>query len=58
MGEANHGTTSPARRANRPASMLVDGDQAELMKRAETIADVYGKDEIPHRLKHVGDPAV
>jgi diaminopimelate decarboxylase len=34
----------------RPASVLVNGDQAELIKRAETIADVYGRDVIPERL--------
>jgi len=41
----------------RPASVLVNGDQVELIKRAETIGDVYGRDVIPDRLKHVGDPA-
>ena len=34
----------------RPASVLVHGNQADLIKRAETIADVYGRDEIPERL--------
>ncbi len=34
----------------RPASVLVHGDQAELIKRAETIDDVYGRDVIPERL--------
>ena len=34
----------------RPASVLVNGDQAELIKRAETIDDVYGRDFIPERL--------
>lgn len=34
----------------RPASVLVHGDAAELVKRAETIADVYGRDVIPDRL--------
>jgi len=42
----------------RPASVLVNGDQAELIKRAETIGDVYGRDVIPDRLRHVGDPAL
>jgi diaminopimelate decarboxylase len=34
----------------RPASVLVNGEDAELIKRAETVDDVYGRDEIPHRL--------
>lgn len=34
----------------RPASVLVHGDEAELIKRAETIDDVYGRDVIPERL--------
>ena len=34
----------------RPASVLVHGDKAELIKRAETISDVYGRDVIPDRL--------
>ncbi len=34
----------------RPASVLVHGKQAELIKRAETIADVYGRDVVPKRL--------
>jgi diaminopimelate decarboxylase len=34
----------------RPASVLVHGDRAELIKRAETIADVYGRDVVPERL--------
>ncbi|MEA2011365.1 MAG: hypothetical protein U9N78_11730 [Actinomycetota bacterium] len=34
----------------RPASVLAHGDRAELIKRAETIGDVYGRDVIPERL--------
>ncbi len=34
----------------RPASVLVRGDKAELIKRAETIDDVYGRDVIPEWL--------
>ena len=41
----------------RPASVLVNGDQAEMIKRAETIGDVYGRDVIPDRLKPAGDAA-
>ncbi len=39
----------------RPASVLVHGDQAELIKRAENVGDVYGRDVIPERL--IGKPA-
>ncbi len=41
----------------RPASVLVNGEAAELIKRAETIGDVYGRDVIPERLARVEDPA-
>jgi diaminopimelate decarboxylase len=34
----------------RPATVLVTGDQAELVKRAETIDDVFARDLIPKRL--------
>jgi len=34
----------------RPATVLVSGDQAELVKRAETIDDVFARDVIPDRL--------
>jgi len=34
----------------RPASVLVHGNLAELIKRAETIDDVYGRDVVPERL--------
>jgi diaminopimelate decarboxylase len=39
----------------RPASVLVHGTDAELIKRAETVADVYGRDIVPDRLKRVMD---
>jgi diaminopimelate decarboxylase len=35
----------------RPASILVHGGDAEVIKRAETIADVWSRDEIPERLR-------
>jgi diaminopimelate decarboxylase len=35
----------------RPATVLVHGDTAEVVKRAETIADVYGRDQVPERLR-------
>ncbi len=35
----------------RPATVLVHGDQAEVIKRAETVADVYRRDAIPERLR-------
>ena len=34
----------------RPATVLVTGDQSELVKRAETIEDVFARDIIPERL--------
>jgi diaminopimelate decarboxylase len=34
----------------RPATVLVTGDRAELVKRAETIEDVFARDLIPERL--------
>ena len=35
----------------RPATVLVTDDQAELVKRAETIEDVFARDRIPPRLE-------
>jgi diaminopimelate decarboxylase len=35
----------------RPASVLVNGEEAELIKRAETVGDVYARDVIPERLR-------
>lgn len=35
----------------RPASVMVNGDRAELIKRAETVEDVYARDVIPERLQ-------
>jgi len=35
----------------RPAMILVNGDQAEIIKRAETIEDVFSRDVIPERLQ-------
>jgi diaminopimelate decarboxylase len=37
----------------RPATILVRGDRAEVVKRAETIDDVFRRDEIPARLEPV-----
>ncbi len=34
----------------RPATVLVTGDQCEIVKRAETIEDVFARDVIPERL--------
>jgi diaminopimelate decarboxylase len=34
----------------RPATVLVHGDQAEVVKRAETIADIFSRDVVPERL--------
>jgi diaminopimelate decarboxylase len=38
----------------RPASVLVNGADAEVIKRAETIEDVFSREVIPERLAHVG----
>lgn len=35
----------------RPASVLVNGSTAELIKRAETASDVFARDTIPNRLR-------
>ena len=35
----------------RPATVLVSGESAEVIKRAETIDEVYGRDVIPERLR-------
>ena len=35
----------------RPAIVLVSGDGAEIVRRAETIADVFARDVIPDRLR-------
>jgi diaminopimelate decarboxylase len=40
----------------RPASVLVHGDEAELIKRAETVDDVYGRDVVPARLLAAAGP--
>jgi hypothetical protein len=34
----------------RPATVLVTGDRSEIVKRAETIEDVFTRDLIPERL--------
>ena len=38
----------------RPGMVLVSGDEAELVKRAETIEDVFSRDIVPERLKDLG----
>jgi diaminopimelate decarboxylase len=35
----------------RPATILVNGNEAELIRRAETVADVFQRDIVPERLK-------
>jgi len=35
----------------RPATVLVHGDQAEAIKRTESLDDIYGRDVIPDRLR-------
>jgi diaminopimelate decarboxylase len=44
------GEASNANSIGRPAVVLVCGDQADLIRRRETFADVFGRDEIPARL--------
>jgi diaminopimelate decarboxylase len=35
----------------RPATVLVHGSEAEVVKRAETVADVFARDVVPARLR-------
>ena len=35
----------------RPATVLVRGDHAEIVKRAETVDDVFRRDIVPERLR-------
>ncbi len=39
----------------RPPTILVHGDQAEIVKRRESVDDVFGRDLIPARLQ-IGPP--
>lgn len=39
----------------RPATVLVNGHDAELIKRAETVEDVWARDVVPDRLRHAPD---
>lgn len=41
----------------RPATVLVNGAEAEVIKRAETVADVYARDVVPERLRTDDVPA-
>ncbi len=40
----------------RPATVLVCGDEVEIVKVAETVDDVYGRDRIPVRVRQAGVP--
>ena len=40
----------------RPATVLVNGAEAEVIKRAETIADVFARDLVPQRLRAGAGP--
>jgi diaminopimelate decarboxylase len=40
----------------RPGTILVNGDQAEWIKRPETVADVFRRDLVPDRLRQTVDP--
>jgi diaminopimelate decarboxylase len=44
------GEASNANSIGRPAVVLVCGEQTDLIRRRETFADVFGRDEIPARL--------
>jgi len=35
----------------RPATVLVDGSGAEIIKRTETLEDIYGRDIVPERFR-------
>jgi len=37
--------------------VLVHGDQAELIKRTESLEEIYGRDIIPERLRKARPPA-
>jgi diaminopimelate decarboxylase len=41
----------------RPATVMVRGTEAEVIRRAETVDDVYGRDQIPARLQAPTGPA-
>ena len=51
------GEASNANSIGRPAVVLVCGEQADLIRRRETFADVFGRDEIPARLLGSGSGA-
>jgi len=38
----------------RPATVLVHGGEAEVIKAAETVREVYGRDSVPERLRDAG----
>ena len=44
------GEASNANSIGRPAVVLVEGERAELIRRRESFADVFGRDSIPSRL--------
>jgi diaminopimelate decarboxylase len=44
------GEASNANSIGRPAVVLVEGERAELIRRQESFADVFGRDSIPSRL--------
>ena len=41
----------------RPATVLVSGDRADVIRRAEDLDDVYRRDEIPERLRPAAEPS-
>ena len=40
----------------RPGMILVSGDQANWVKRPETQAEVFARDQVPEHLEHIGLP--
>lgn len=50
-GAYQEGSASNFNALPRPASVLVHGAEAELVKRAETVDDVYARDIVPERLR-------
>lgn len=50
-GAYQESSTSNFNALPRPASILVHGDEAEIVKRAETIDDVWARDVVPERVR-------
>ena len=55
-GAYQDATASNFNALGRPGTVLVRGAEAELIRRHETVEDVFGRDLIPERLLDDGDP--